>query len=69
MESYRGKTWAASMKAHTFDGKSSWGFYCKLFEAVTRSNGWSDREKAVVLAVSLKVDANDVIHLIPIENM
>lgn len=68
MGSHLHVTRAACMKESMFDG-SSWCNYYKQFKAVARTNGLTNRKKAVTLTASLRRDATDVLYAIPVENV
>lgn len=49
------------IKPATFDGSASWLDYKSHFEACAALNGWTDREKGLYLAVSLRGNAQGVL--------
>ena len=48
------------MKPATYDGSSSWLDYKAHFEVCAELNGWSNKEKGMYLAVSLRGQAQGV---------
>ena len=49
----------------SFDGGSSWRAYFIQFKLIAKQNGWSDAEKAMQLAASLKGPALDLLGHLP----
>jgi hypothetical protein len=49
------------VKAATYDGTSSWLDYKSHFDACSRINQWSENEKALYLAVSLRAQAQSIL--------
>ncbi|CAG2238400.1 unnamed protein product [Mytilus edulis] len=53
------------IKPATFDGQGSWIDYKSHFEACSSINGWTDTEKGLYLAVSLRGQAQGVLGNLP----
>ena len=54
-------------RAQNFDGSVSWTAYCAQFEAIAHNNQWTDPEKAVHLAASLRGPALEILGHLPEE--
>ncbi len=58
-----------SQKLDTFDGSvMEWGEYLELFESVAEWNGWTQRERAAQLRMSLRGPALKVLKTLPPED-
>ena len=53
------------VKPPTFDGKTSWPNYLKQFEAASKANGWTSKDKVVALTVAPRGDALNILQAIP----
>ncbi|XP_050516698.1 uncharacterized protein LOC126891565 [Diabrotica virgifera virgifera] len=53
------------LKPPTFDGQTAWETYRFQFEAAARANGWTEREMAASLVVSLRGQAATVLQFLP----
>ncbi|VDI53879.1 Hypothetical predicted protein [Mytilus galloprovincialis] len=63
---YRGDNKSKNIiKPATFDGQGSWIDYKSHFEACSSINGWTDTEKGLYLAVSLRGQAQGVLGNLP----
>lgn len=52
-------------KPPPYDGKASWYDYRRQFEIISKLNGWSDADRANMLAASLRSDALAVLSALP----
>ncbi|XP_050519006.1 uncharacterized protein LOC126893105 [Diabrotica virgifera virgifera] len=53
------------LKPPTFDGQTAWETYRFQFEAAAKANGWTEREMAASLVVSLRGQAATVLQFLP----
>jgi len=44
----------SNAKPSSYDGRSPWNAYRIQFEMLAKMNGWSDQEKATILAINLR---------------
>jgi hypothetical protein len=56
------------VKPATYDGKGPWLDYKSHFDACSEINHWSDKEKGLYLAVSLRGQAQGVLGNLPLES-
>ncbi|KAJ8935361.1 hypothetical protein NQ318_021627 [Aromia moschata] len=55
------------LKPPTYEGQSSWSMYRRQFEAAAKANGWTPREMATWLVISLRGQALEILQSIPEE--
>ena len=55
------------VKPPTYDGTYSWSNYLRQFTTVAEINGWSEKEKASSLIVSLRGAALEILQIVPVQ--
>ena len=60
------RTSTVKVKASTFDGTTAWRDYKSHFEACSRINRWTEKDKGLYLAVSLRGQAQGILGDLPV---